>query len=60
MAEKIIKTAKLPSGVTAIALETKTGAAIEIGTGTIFVDVQDLYAFVRLIKNIDKFFLRKR
>ncbi len=59
MPDKVIEIIKLSSGTTAIALKTKTGVAIEIGTGTIFVDVQDLYAFVRLVKNVDKYFLKK-
>ena len=59
MSDKIIELKKLPSGVTAIVLETKTGMAIEIGTGTVFVDEQDLYDLIRLLKEIDAYFLKK-
>lgn len=59
MKDKIIKIEKLQSGATAIILETKTGLAIEIGTGTVFMDAQDLYDFIRLLKETDKYFLKK-
>ena len=59
MKDKIIKIEKLQSGATAIILETKTGLAIEIGTGTGLLDEQDLYDFIRLLKEIDKYFLKK-
>ena len=50
---------RVPSGPTAIALETKTGLVIEVGTGTIFMDAQDLYDFIRLLKTTDKYYLKK-
>ncbi len=59
MKDKIIKIEKLRSGATAIILETKTGLAIEIGTGTVSLDEQDLYAFIQLLKEVDRHFLSK-
>ena len=61
MSEKIIEIKKLPSGSTVITTETASGAiGIELGTGTIFVDVQDLYDFIRLLKEVDRHFIKKR
>ena len=57
--DKIIELKKLASEVTAIALETKTGLALDIGTGTVFVDEQDLYDLIRLLKKVDGYFLKK-
>lgn len=60
MAEKIIELKKLPSGTTAIVSEASGDTmAIEIGTGTVFLDVQDLYPFIQLLKEVDRHFLRK-
>jgi len=59
MAEKIIKTKKL-SESTAVVTEASPGAiGIEIGSGCIFLSVDDLYAFVRLLRKVDKHFLKK-
>jgi len=44
MANKIIELLKLPSGATA---------------RTVFLDIQDLYPFIRLLKEVDRYFLRK-
>jgi len=60
MSDKIIELKKLPSGSTAIVLETKTGMAIEVGSGRIFFEIEDLYDFIRLLKATDKHFLKKR
>ena len=60
MSDKIIELKKLPSGTTAIVSETSGDTlAIEIGTGTLFLDVQDLYPFIRLLKEVDRHFLKK-
>lgn len=59
MKDKIIKLKKLPSGTTAIALETETGLALEVGSGCIFLGVDDLYAFIRLMGEADRFFLKR-
>jgi len=59
MADKIISMKQFKSGTTAIVLETKNGMAIEIGTGTVFLDEQDLYDFIRLLKEVDRYFLKK-
>ncbi|MCK4824083.1 hypothetical protein KA005_50485 [bacterium] len=60
MADKIIKTVKLPSGSTAIATETAPDAlGIEVGSGCIFLSEKDLYAFIRLLKVVDRYFLKK-
>ena len=60
MADKIIELIKLPSGATAIVSETSSDTmAIEIGTGTVFVDAQDLYNLIRLLKEVDGYFLKK-
>jgi len=61
MPEKIIETKKLPSGCTAIALEAEADtSALEIGSGCIFLSVEDIYQFTRLLKSADKHFLRKK
>ena len=60
MTDKIIELKKLPSGATAIVSETSSDTmAIEIGTGTVFLEVQDLYAFIQLLKEVDRHFLSK-
>jgi len=44
MADEIIKMVPLPSGCTAIALETSAGTlGLEIGSGCIFLETDDLY-----------------
>ena len=58
--DKIIKKVKLSSGRKAIAYETASDAlGIEIGSGCIFLGADDIYAFIRLLREIDKHFLRK-
>lgn len=59
MSEKIIVIKKLPSGRDAIAYETSDAIGIEIGSGCIFLSADDLYAFIRLLKEVDKHFLGK-
>jgi len=59
MKDKIIEMKKLPSGATVIASEIKQGVGIEIGTGIILLEVDDIYSFGLFLKEIDKFFLRK-
>ena len=60
MDEKIIELKKLPSGATVIVSEASGDTmAIEIGTGAVFVDAQDLYHFIHLLKEVDRHFLKK-
>jgi len=59
MSDKIIKMQKLPSGATVIASETGQGVGIEVGTGVVFIDVDDVYTFGLFIKEIDKYYLRQ-
>jgi len=59
MSEKILKLQKLPSGVTALALQTKAGFGIEVGSCSIFLEVEDLPDFLKLVKAVDLHFLRR-
>ena len=59
MEEKIISMKQFKSGATAIALETKTGLAIEVGSGCIFFETEDLFCLIRLLKEADRHFLQK-
>ena len=59
MADKIISIKKLKSGCTAIAMETKTGLAIEIGAGVVFITAEDIPALVGLLHDADRYFLKK-
>ncbi len=58
--DKIIKIQKLPSGSTAMALETSQGTlALEVGSGIIFLNKDGIYPFIRMLKEVDKFFLKR-
>ncbi len=59
--DKIIKAVKLPSKQKATAYETASdGLGIEIGSGCIFMTTEDIYPFIRLMKEVDRHFLNKR
>jgi len=59
MADKIIELKKLPSGATAIVSEISGDTmAIEIGSRAVFLEVQDLYPFIQMLKEVDRHFLR--
>ncbi len=60
MPEKIIGIKKLSSRVTAKVIETKNGVKIEIGAGTVFLSEDDIYPFVLLMKEVDRYFIKKR
>ena len=59
MADKTIETQKLPSGKIASALETRTGVAIKVGSGSILIEEQDIYGIIRLLREVDRHFLKK-
>jgi hypothetical protein len=59
MADKKIETQELPSGKTASAVETDSGVSIKVGSGGIILESQDVYAFIRMLREVDLHFLKK-
>jgi len=60
MADKIIKTKTLESGITAICCETmQDNFSIEIAAETIFLHSTDIPKLVSLLYEVDKHFLKK-
>jgi len=60
MAEKIIATKTLPSGITAICAETiKDNFSIEIAANCLFLHSEDIPDFISLLHDIDRHFLGK-
>ncbi len=60
MSDNILEIKSLPSGATAIASETEQGVGIEVGTGIIFIAVDDIYNFGLFLKKIDKYYLKRQ
>lgn len=60
MSEKVIKIKTLPSGPTAICCETvEDEFSIEVAASCIFLHSKDIPELIRLIHDVDEYFLRK-
>lgn len=59
MAEKIIKIDKLSDRTVIFTDVQKDFLGVEIGSGTIFLPVADLFTFIRALKEVDRYFLGK-
>ena len=59
MADKILKVKKLSESTVVVTETSQDTIGIEIGSGCIFMGVEDLYPFIRLMKEIDGYFFKK-
>ena len=59
MPDKIIKIKKLSDSTVVVTEASADTIGIEIGSGCIFLSVEELYPLIRVMKEVDGYFLKR-